>query len=276
MLNSKKKWGEDQQSESKITCSLTVEPTIYIELRARLKIAFLMEEYDNREWLAYLTGSISEKGNYFVEDISIPPHKESCYASAEAEPFHIPEEGCVGVIHSHHKMGAFHSGTDLTHVDRNFPISITVAVGEGTNLKYSAICIMETPCGKPVSLDCTVMYVQPEPDFNAETWLEEAKKNIDKGKFQYQGYTQGGVGVITPAQQNLRNLMEEKEALPETIIPATDTIPTGKRIITTNMVRTVRKAIHESRGVLLTRSEIEDIIQRNPLAYVGMEDSNEA
>lgn len=172
-------WGK-QKAEETIQCSLVKAPDIYIEPTPRQKIQLLMDEYKNQEWLAYLRGRVSKKENIFVEDIEVPPHKEANGASAEAEPFHVPED-CVGIIHSHHTMGAFHSGTDQSYVDKNYPVSITVA--RNTNeLVFDAVSYQQTPCGKGVTLKCTVKYVQPPALFDQESFLKQAKGNIEKSK----------------------------------------------------------------------------------------------
>jgi RecG-like helicase len=181
-----------------------------------------------------------------VEDIAVPPHKESNYASAEAEPFNVPNN-CIGVIHSHHTMGAFHSGTDQTHVDRNFPVSITVAK-QSDNLTYDAVSVQTTPCGKTVSLKGEVKYVQPKPTFDEDEWLKVAKENIDKG--QYKGVYAGQVGVQSNWVYKDGHLVEvKKEALPETVVKST---------VTMEEVCKTRQRIQEAHGVELTRSEIED------------------
>jgi len=178
-------WGKVNITESSIQCSLVDVPVTFLEPLARQKIEVLMGEYHHQEWLAYLVGSISKKKNIFVEDISIPPHAYAYGASAEAEPFHIPES-CVGVIHSHHHMGAFHSGTDQSHVDRNFPVSITVAYnGDRSSLVFDAVSCSKTPCGKDTTVKSTVKYVQPPALFDKEEFLKGAKENIDKGKKVY-------------------------------------------------------------------------------------------
>ena len=80
-------------------------------------------------------------------------------------------------------MGAFHSGTDDTHVDRNFPVSITIAFGkEGGGLVYDAVSHQTTQCGKETSSKGTVKYVAPTPTFDTEAFIKEAEKNVDKGK----------------------------------------------------------------------------------------------
>lgn len=182
-----------------IDCSLAPAKTIYFEDRPRRKIDTLMEEYPHTEWFAYLVGDANEN-QVFVEDLSIPPHKEATGASAEAMPFHIPE-ACVGVIHSHNSMGAFHSGTDDSHVDRNYPVSITVAKRQGQQVEFDAISFVRTPCGRETFRKCQVKYVRPKPDFDVEDWLRQAKENIDMGRRSYQSYTPrftGGATVIYP------------------------------------------------------------------------------
>ncbi len=176
-------WGVNKDREPAIQCSLVKSPTTYLEPTARQKIQLLMDEYTHQEWLAYLRGRISKRENIFVEDILVPPHSEVSSGSAEAEPFHIPKD-CVGIIHSHHSMGAFHSGTDQSYVDKNFPVSITVSK-DANGLTYDAICYSKTPCGKGHTLKSPVKYVSPQPTFDSEKFLKGAKKNIDKGKKIY-------------------------------------------------------------------------------------------
>ena len=173
-------WGK-KNTEEDIQCSLVKAPTVYLEPIPRNKIQLLMTEYKNQEWLAYLTGRISEDDNIFVEDIVVPPHKEVGVASAEAEPFHTPEN-CVGFIHSHHSMGAFHSITDQDYVDKNYPVSITIARNGQNELVFDTVSYQKTPCGKGITLKSVVKYVQPQPLYDKESFIKQAKGNIDKGK----------------------------------------------------------------------------------------------
>jgi len=183
-------WKVKRESDNHIQCSLVKSPTIYLEPVPRQKIEVLMEEYPHQEWLAYLVGRISKKENFFVEDLSIPPHKEVSAASAEAEPFYIPGN-CIGIIHSHHSMGAFHSGTDQAYVDKNFLISITVAKRTQA-LEYDAISYQLTPCGKGTTSKCSVKYVQMQPLFDKQAFLKGARANIDKGRKIYTHQPQRG------------------------------------------------------------------------------------
>lgn len=196
-------WGKQKATENNIQCSLVGSRDVFIEPIARQKIEILMDEYKHQEWLAYLVGKLSDKGNFFVENISVPPHASAYGASAEAEPFNQPKK-CIGIIHSHHTMGAFHSGTDHDYVDKNYPVSITVARGQGGHLTYDAVSYCKTPCGKTMLKKADVKYVQFAPLFNKDKWLEEAKSNIDKSKRtykaseddEYKSYTNGAPRAV--------------------------------------------------------------------------------
>ena len=172
-------WRVKKEEDNSIQCSLVKAPVVFFEPIPRQEMELLMAKYPRREWLGYLVGKI-EEGNFFVEGLSIPPHKEAGAASAEAEPFHIPDR-CIGVIHSHNGMGAFHSGTDQDYVDKNFPVSVTVSKRDGNSLEFDTVSYQVTLCGKGTTVKGCVKYVQPEPPPIPESWFKEAVKNIKKG-----------------------------------------------------------------------------------------------
>lgn len=241
-------WGK-QQTQEEVRCSEVKAPDIYIEAIPRQKISYLMEEYPHQEWLAYLVGRRSDHANFFVEDISVPPHKEASGASAEAEPFNIPDN-CIGIIHSHHSMGAFHSGTDRAYVDRNFPVSITVAMAKGS-LSFDAISYQTTPCGKGLSMSCVVKYVQPPPLFDKKPFLKEAKANIEKG-----------VKVVTVTkQQSPTSYRFDKElgAYVQTgVVTYRSKVPM-RRTVTHKEAHDIQKRIKDLYNAHITRSEAEEL-----------------
>ena len=210
-------WGNDKVNG--VTCSEVGKSDVYLEMKARQKITFLMEEYPSQEWVAYMVGKETEKSNFFVEDIVVPPHKDVSSGGAEVEPMTVPKD-CVGIIHSHHTMGAFHSHTDQTYADRNHPVSITVAKRNG-NLEYDAVSAKRTPCGKISTVKADVFYVAPPPSFDKEEWLEEAKANIDKGKKAivvrtgYPGYPyyRTGYGCYGGQEETVPMTKKEKKRL---------------------------------------------------------------
>lgn len=249
-------WGKQKLLEQQVTCSLVQAPGIFIEAKPRHKIGLLMEAYPHQEWLAYLVGRRGKADgvNIFVEDISVPPHANAGGASAEAEPFHIPE-ACVGMIHSHHHMGAFHSGTDQAYVDRNFPVSITVAFNGGGELVYDAVSYQETPCHKALMLKCTVKYVQPQPDFNCEAFLLEAKTNVEKGRQSYQNGWDNQRSTLT-GEEYQQSYLQRIGKYWSVKDEDGKFIPKGKESEASNLL----SKVVDHRGVVLTKDEIEDIL----------------
>ena len=198
-------WKVKNKTE-KVECSLCKPPNIYIEDKPKVKIELLMDEYRAKEWVGYLVGQeIKDSGDMFVEDISIPPHSESSSASAEAEPFHVPE-GCIGIIHSHHSMRAFHSATDKEYVDKNYIVSITVARKNNT-LEYDAVSRQVTPCGREAVGKCEVHYVAPEPGFDTKEFLKQARENIDKPQKPKVSTAIQKYGVLAPYYSDGRGMV---------------------------------------------------------------------
>jgi hypothetical protein len=249
-------WGKEARPEPEVTCSLTKKPTIFIEAVARQKIELLMGEYPHSEWLAHMIGRQSEKDNFFIEDISVPPHDVTGGASAEGKPlefnketgkytFYEPEN-CVGFIHSHHHMGAFHSGTDQGYVDRNYPISITVAFGEKSGFAYDAVSYQRTPCGKAITGKCEVKYVQPPPMFDKGSFLDEARKNIEKG------------------MKIWKNGSKEEKSIPvrggdneDAYVPMKYRLNSERKLGTQQPFRTI---VTDKDGHVLSKTEMEDVL----------------
>lgn len=82
---------------------------------------------DSDEWLALLVGTRSPNGmDITVTEMRIPLQERShaqC-SLVNKEPL-TPD--IVGVVHSHHSMGAFFSATDDNELNPRFPVSIVVA-----------------------------------------------------------------------------------------------------------------------------------------------------
>lgn len=269
-----KKWGEEQRKEDSVTCSLVKEPTILLSLRAKYKIKLLMAEYTSKEWIGYLQGEEYDDGDILVSDLLIPPHEESSYTEAVAEPFNQPGD-CIGVIHSHHGMRAFHSGTDQSHVDRNFPISITVARETGTSasegkLEFDAVSSKTTPCGKFLMVKATVMYLNPEPDFDEKAWLEEAKTNVAKGNKVY-GCAKTGQGS-NPAYPY--NCYGQQAAFDRQAIAKKESEGWGDKdkvpiLVTKKMIDALSKRIFDQcNGLVLTRVQLAKILEEHPTAHI--------
>lgn len=81
---------------------------------------------DKDEWAILLRGKRDQDGAHVVvTDYFVPPQSRS---GTNVELKDIPvTPDIVGVIHSHHAMGAFFSGTDNTYLNPRFPVSIVIA-----------------------------------------------------------------------------------------------------------------------------------------------------
>lgn len=184
-------WDSGLKKEKNVQCSFLQPPKVYVQPMVKDKIELLMGEYPNQEWLGYLVGFLepanliesddaSTTDEILIEDIVIPPHSHATYGSAEAVPFNKPED-TIGIIHSHHKMGASHSGIDDDYIDWNYPISITVGF-KGNEITVDAVCTMYTRCGAFTLVKADLVIVKPPPAFDEEAFILQAKANIEQGK----------------------------------------------------------------------------------------------
>lgn len=108
------------------------------------------------EWLALLTGERSEDGLLVeIDGMIIPQNQERSVAQVILPEGDEPER-VVGVIHSHHGMGATFSGIDWATLNNRFWSSIVIsyALDEVTDnerwwcgFDYEAVAQVKLPCG---------------------------------------------------------------------------------------------------------------------------------
>jgi hypothetical protein len=103
---------------------------------------------DKIEWMVLLHGERSADGyEVRVDRFTVPPQYRSGAEVELAEEIALPED-CVGVMHSHHHMGAFFSHTDDTELNPRFPSSIVVATANNNlGFAYRACGKVALPCG---------------------------------------------------------------------------------------------------------------------------------
>ena len=103
---------------------------------------------DKIEWMVLLHGERSEDGyEVKVTRFTVPAQYRSAGEVELAEDITLPED-CVGVMHSHHRMGAFFSTTDRDELNPRFPSSIVVAIAANNlGFKYRACGKVVLPCG---------------------------------------------------------------------------------------------------------------------------------
>lgn len=105
------------------------------------------------EWLVLLHGKREESGlTYKVERITVPPNQ--LRHSSEVELSEMVEEAdLIGVLHSHHSMGAFFSGTDKTKLNPKYDLSIVISSRlekdehKVLGFSYEAEGGVKMPCG---------------------------------------------------------------------------------------------------------------------------------
>src|SRR3990167_6227322 len=106
------------------------------------RIKALLKKFEHKEWLLYLYGDIVEDGA-IISGMTIPKQEVSGGSVDEISP---PLPGCIGTIHSHNSMGAFHSGTDQAHLETNHTVAITV----NNKLEFDSTIQIKSECNRPV------------------------------------------------------------------------------------------------------------------------------
>lgn len=126
--------------------------------------------YDGQEWLVILLGKRDTSGMRIeVSRFYIPEQYRdgtSCELVAEDEV--VADK--VGVLHSHHNMGAFFSGIDDMKLNRRFPLSVVISLrARGRRMRddekmlgfaYEATGTRVLPCG---SLGRIPFVILPDP-----------------------------------------------------------------------------------------------------------------
>lgn len=140
---------------------------VFIKPNVKRKIDLLMEKYNSREWLAYLTGK-----DFMVEDIMFPKQNASaCRVDNVDFPSDIKDK-IIGVIHSHHSMGSSFSGTDNEYINGNHDISIVVS-----HSSISGQVRWTTPCGGKMTVKAKVRFYLPT-DFDEETFIKDVEEKM--------------------------------------------------------------------------------------------------
>lgn len=149
----------------------------------------LMKRMGGKEYAAYLLGHIQEDGIPYVSDYYIPD-QEVTSVEADITEVVLPEEvqaTKIGWIHSHHSMGAFHSGRD--EMSMNYPLNVVIST-----TGYVATYRHPATCGRIVRSKVEITLVEPDRPIPGE-------EKIKQKTFQYQ----------TPAQFPINNMGTSKE-----------------------------------------------------------------
>ncbi len=141
--------------------------TVKISPLVKRKITFLMKKFANLEWLAYLQGE-----NFIVNDLFIPSQTVTTGSVNVDKDSPMSDKPIIGVIHSHHGMGTFFSGTDDAYINMNHNISIVVA-----NNGMKAQARLNAPCGALRTVEAKVV-VDLNVDLDEKVFEEVVDERI--------------------------------------------------------------------------------------------------
>jgi hypothetical protein len=133
---------------------------VFMNIKSRRKAMLYMKWAGAREWLAYLVGKM-ENGKYIIEDLYLPDQRTSSVLVDKVDTTEFNRLSIVGVIHSHHEMGAgdvdnpSFSGHDAEFINSNHNLSL-LAGKDGTGFKIVGIARAKTPCGAFIQIKALV------------------------------------------------------------------------------------------------------------------------
>lgn len=127
------------------------------------QLAYAVREEKNVEWAILLHGERSENGlEVRIKGISVPGDQRRSTTKVKL-PERVFESDVVGVLHSHHGMGARFSSTDDDELNPFFPASIVISSlisseeGRLLGFEYEAEGRVKLPCGTLGIVEFTVL-----------------------------------------------------------------------------------------------------------------------
>jgi hypothetical protein len=159
------------------------------------KVNYLMNKYRNCEWGGYLLGQINDaNGNriqlknvgiqdieVIVYDIALPPQEvSSASVNFNLNGWRKPKN-VIGICHSHHTMGGFHSSVDTDY--QSYIIAIVFSFGQNTrSIEANGKRRVNLPCDNTryMLVDCNVEFRSKKvPDDN----IKERKTVVNLPKY---------------------------------------------------------------------------------------------
>ena len=161
------------------SCPVTKASTGVLEFSPELVAKVAGAVQDSIEWMVLLLGERSADGFHVkVTDFRVPKQRRSGADVKMAEPMEgdgsTVDDAVVGVLHSHHHMGAFFSGTDNTELNPFFKSSIVVAQAKtALGFAYKAEGKVVLPCGSVGKIDFFLKVT------GSERWNAVEKHEVD-------------------------------------------------------------------------------------------------
>ena len=164
-------WSSGVEQDEVSSCGLVEPPTVYFFPKALGQIDFLMNKFPSTEWAADLLGKRGEK-DFYVESLYVFKQVVTATSVKREEE----KEGAIGVIHSHHHMGSFFSGTDDAYPNMNHDLSGVCSREPSGFLPFTMkfTARVKTPCGKVVRFnDIPVRLFLPSEVVQTEGKIKE-------------------------------------------------------------------------------------------------------
>ena len=193
----------DDYWEVKIDCvdecsKAEKEIDVFMNKLVREKSMRFMKWAKNIEWLAYLIGEKKDDG-YYVHDLYLPDQRTSSVLVDKVVADNYNQMKVIGVIHSHHEMGAgdedspSFSGHDTNFINGNHNLSLLAGKNGNNGFKIVGIARSVTPCGSRIQIKACVKGMKEEPDqFEKELKNEffgkvfnKKNKEEEKGSYHF-------------------------------------------------------------------------------------------
>lgn len=163
---------------------IKLEPKVY------RKIEILMQEKENIEWLAFLMGDIEwDSGYAVITDLHIPDSQSVTMGNVDkVDCDDDVRRSLIGVIHSHHKMGAFFSNDDWNYLNNNHNISIVVSNKQGHN-EFKSVVRYRTQCGSYTHINGNVSIHCAIDEAEMNDFIDDIGEKIKSGMGEFKVYT---------------------------------------------------------------------------------------
>lgn len=161
--------------------------------------------HDHQEWIALLVGTRSADGLSVTVNSLKVPLQERGSANCELAQLEPLTPDIVGVIHSHHSLGAFFSKTDHDELNPRFPLSLVIAqlktnspyAEQLLGFEYEAEGRTPLPCNSIGVIDFTVIPTPAIPEWPVTVTPEFGEPDLKASLYQCPHSTRTRVGLTT-------------------------------------------------------------------------------
>jgi hypothetical protein len=173
---------------------------VFMNITSRRKAMLYMKWAGPREWLAYLVGEVKD-GKYYITDLYLPDQRTSSTLVDKVDNEEFNNVPIVGVIHSHHEMGAgdankpSFSGHDDAFINSNHNLSL-LAGKSGNGFQIVGLARVKTPCDSLMQVKANVKSMIEDPEGDKamkDEFLEKTQTQTNSG-YGYANAYNGGRG----------------------------------------------------------------------------------